>query len=514
MGVDARHPLYLENEADWELMRHTYRGQRIVKEQGVRYLPATSGMIEDGMENTSSPGFRAYDAYRQRARVPDFVREAVEAAIGVLHNKPPVIELPEALEPMRESATLRKESLEVLLRRINEGQLICGRIGLLVDFPANTREDDPELDGSDVVLTEGPLPEPVVPYVAVYECEKIINWDEGYRDGLGVDTLNLVALDETEFERTDNFEWQEEQKYRILLISGDDEENVPSGTYQFGVFRDNRTEFTPSVLRTPMFRGNTLDQIPFTIINSKDVVPEPEEPPLLGLADLVISIYRQDADYKQSLFMQGQDTLVIIGGNTEDEELRVGANGRIDVPSGSGNDAKFIGVDSKGLEEQRQSIENDKNEARSKAGQLMDTVSRERESGEALNIRVAARTASLKQLALAGAFGLQQALRHAAMWVGADPEQVVVTPNLDFVDESFKPADLVQLMSAKAMGAPISLQTVHSWMREKDVTQKEFEDELQEIEEETELAIGSSREDDLPEEEEEDGEGDPAREEE
>ena len=355
MGVDAKHPLYTEMLPDWELMRHTYRGERTIKEQGFRYLDPTPGMIQDGIENTNQAGFKAYKAYRNRAYVPDLVREAVEAAIGVMHQKPPVIELPAAMEPMREMATLRHESLEVLLRRINESQLICGRLGLLVDFPTNTRIDDPELEGSIEVTTPALQNRDfITPYIAMYECEKLINWDQGYRDGLGIDTLNFIALDESEAERTDNFEWKDEKKYRILIL-GDAETNVQTAQYKFAVFRDNDTEFDETRLQVPMFRGNILDEIPFTVINSKDVVADPDDAPLIGLARLVLSIYRQDADYKQSLYLQGQDTLVIIGGNENpNEETRIGAGGKLEIPIGG--DAKYIGVDSKGLEEQRQSL--------------------------------------------------------------------------------------------------------------------------------------------------------------
>ena len=99
MAVDSKHPLYSEFLADWEQLRDCYRGERIVKEAGTRYLPATSGMESDGMETTTSPGFKAYVAYRTRARYPDFVKEAVESMLGVMHNKPPQIELPAKMEP-------------------------------------------------------------------------------------------------------------------------------------------------------------------------------------------------------------------------------------------------------------------------------------------------------------------------------------------------------------------------------------------------------------------------------
>lgn len=486
MTVDARHPEYVEFQVDWKTMRDTYRGERIVKEAATLYLPPTSGMIQDGMSGTNAPGFRAYLAYKMRSHFPDMVREAVEAAIGVMHQKPPVIQLPAAMEPLRERATLRRESLEVLLRRINTEQLITGRLGLLVDFPTVTRTTE---DVTSLANAEFPLP-----YIAMYSAEKIVNWDYGYRDGIGLETLNFVSLDESQLERQSDFSWQQENKYRVLML-GETDVNELTGTYRVGVFRDQSLQFSEEAMFAPLYRGEPADFIPFTIINSKDVVPAPDDPPLLGLASLVLSIYRQDADYKQTLFMQGQDTLVTIGSN-EDEEIRAGAGARLAIPMGG--DAKFIGVSSSGLSEQRLALEKDFNRAGSKAGQLMDTVSRERESGEALNIRVAARTASLKQIALAGAYGLQQSLRHIAKWIGADPDEVIVTPNLDFVSEGFNSEFFVKLIAAKNAGLPLSLESIHTLMQEKDFTSFDFDEELAKIEEEGEgLSFGSQNPEDL-----------------
>ena len=310
----------------------------MVKERGTLYLPPTSGMVADGMDNAGQPGWKAYDAYRKRSSFPDVVKEAVSGNIGVMEHKPPVIELPAALEPMRELATLRGESLEMLLRRINEEQLITGRLGLLLDIP--------KIEFRDRVL----------PYVAVYKAEHVINWDEGRRDGITVDNLNFVSLDESQFERQSNFSWDFERKFRVLIL-GDAEANEPKGqgTYSAAVFRaDSNGQFNKSELVEPSIRGRVLDKIPFVFINSKDVVPEPEEPPLLGLARRALTIYRGEADYRQALFMQGQDTLVVMGasgGPNGEAEFRVGANATINLPI-NGN-AKYIGVDSKGLPEMR-----------------------------------------------------------------------------------------------------------------------------------------------------------------
>jgi hypothetical protein len=134
MGIDNKHPQYSEFILDWLTMRDTYRGERIVKEKGELYLPPTAGMQADGML-TKQPGRQAYDSYKLRAVYHDFVSDAVEAMIGMMHSKPPTIELPKALEPMMERATINGEGLAHLLRRINEQQLITGRLGLLLDLP-------------------------------------------------------------------------------------------------------------------------------------------------------------------------------------------------------------------------------------------------------------------------------------------------------------------------------------------------------------------------------------------
>jgi len=179
--------------------------------------------------------------------------------------------------------------------------------------------------------------------------------------------------------------------------------------------------------------------------------------------------------------MQGQDTLVVIGG-VEDEEYRVGANASIMVPNGG--DAKFIGVDSRGLPEMRQAVTNDKDEANQKGGQLLDSVSRARESEDSLKIRVSARTASLNQIVDVGAFGLKQSLQMAAVWMGEDPEKVIVEPNKDFADNELSSKTLVEWMTARALGAPISKRTIHDRMRDHDLTDLEFEEELAELEKE------------------------------
>ena len=154
-------------------------------------------------------------------------------------------------------------------------------------------------------------------------------------------------------------------------------------------------------------------------------------------------------------------------------------------------------MSSDGLEEQRLALQNDRVDAMRKSGQMLDDTSREKESGEALTVRVAAKTATLNQLAITGAFGFERALKIGAAWMGANPDEVSVTPNLDFVDDTLSARELVEFMTAKATGGPISLRTVHKNMSDKGVTDMSFEDEIKAIEEEKSFDLLPSLDDDL-----------------
>jgi hypothetical protein len=470
------HPSYAALLEDWQQLTDTYSGERVVKSKGTVYLPATSGMLAGGMENANQAGAREYDAYKKRAVFHDLVRQAVEGMVGILHREPPNIELPEKLEPLRDNATVNGESLDTLLRRINEAQFLHGRYALLLEPDS----------GADV---NG------LPYIAPYEATSVINWDDGIRQQ-GKQKLEMVVLDESAYVRTEDFTWEVKYKYRVLVLNSE-RNNLPldlpaQGTYLAGVQDDALNSLSSINYIEPQIGGVSLNEIPFVFINTNDLVPEPDLPPLLGLSNLALAIYRGEADYRQTLFMQGQDTLVVIGDESE-EELAVGANAMIKLPAGG--DAKYIGVNSNGLKEMKEAIANDKLQASEQGARLMDFGENNRQSGEALKIRVAAKTASLTSIAQTGAEGLQRILRKAAEWVGADPEQVIVTPNLKFADEELTGKQAMEWMQAKVMGAPISSRSIHRLMQERGVTEYDYEEELDEIDSE---GAGLETQNDLP----------------
>lgn len=477
MALDSVHPRYAEMAPEWVRLRDFTKGERAVKAKGETYLPATKGMKLDGMGSTASGksklGQEVYDAYKLRAVFPEYIADALEIFMGMLHNKSPVIELPKQLEYLRERATELNEPLEILLQRINLEQLTTGRLGLLLDLPKNPDPLNPE------------------PFIALYIAEAIRNWDATAINEERAD-INLVILDESGYEMNSNFEWTTKSKYRVLQMNKQFSETgaLLSSTYLCGAFSvsgGGTPTFDPTNMLSPSLRGKVLDSIPFVFINSKDINPDPDEPPLNPLAKLCEAIYRGEADYRQNLFMQGQDTLVIIGdrakppaadGKGEDEPLRTGAGSRIELEASPGADAKYIGVNSQGLTEQRYALENDRKRGESKSGQLIDAAKGDKESGTALRTRVGAQTATLNQIAKTGALALQIILKRAAIWLGANPDEVKVTPNLEFADYQMSGQDLTNLMTAKRTGgAPISEESIHRLMVQGNLTTLDYKTE-------------------------------------
>ncbi len=470
MSIDSVHPEYSDFIDSWVSMRDFYKGERVVKSKRTTYLPPTKGMLEDGMY-PGQLGYSVYDAYLKRSLFPDVVKIGIETYLGLMHKKDAIIELPSRMEPLRESATLYGESLQMILRRINEEQLVTGRAGLLLDLPQSVVNTEP------------------IPYITIYSAENITNWDDGSVETGSID-LNLVVLKESGYIRENSFDWKFIDKFRVLQL-GSFLENEKEGAsvYSVGTFSNfnSSLQFNESEMITPQLRGAYLDKIPFVFVNSKDIVSSPDEPPLFGLGRLALAIYRGEADYRQNLFAQGQDTLVIKGAiqNVDSDSqgpVRLGVGSLIKLDETG--DAKFIGVSSGGLPEMRLSLENDYKRAETKAGQLIANNSGV-ESSVTLRTRIESQTATLNQIAITGANALEKILKTCAEWMGLNPSEVSVQPNLEFTsDYEATGLDLMNLKTFQIQGGPISDRSLHAVMKDRGITKMEYDDELKEIEKE------------------------------
>src|ERR1035437_1613256 len=475
-ALSSKNPFFIQRELDWVLMRDAYGGERYIKEKGQEYLPATSAHVNDGMQ-FGQAGWSAYQAYRQRAVYHELVKPSLMAMLGVMHRRAPTIDLPAKLEKMRDSATFNGESLNWLLAKINEQQMLMGRYGLMLD------------------VANGAAPD-ALPYIIGYNAESIINWDTSkVGDDQGKRFIQLVVLNETDYERRAGLAWAQIMRFRVLARAGDvrDIWDTPAQDDEYIAAEVRQTkDATVGDFAAPTIAGKTLKGVPFVFVGPRDLAPEPDVPVLMPMARIGLAIYRTEADYRQALFMQGQDMLVVIGQQADSNagQTKVGAFGSIDLPIGGS--AQYIGAESGGINELASSIQNDLKRAAQLGAQLLTERGNEAESGDALSIRVASRTATLTTVAQTGGAALERILKMAAEWVGADPAEVKVTPNLDFAELIVQAQDSVYLLTAKKLGLPLSTESIHGWCERSGFTDMTYEEEKAALDKEPPSAIGGT----------------------
>jgi hypothetical protein len=452
--VVQTHPEYRCRHDDYVRIDDCLEGERWIKEKGEQYLPKTSAQKDSDTNNN------AYNAYKTRAIFYNYPKDTADAALGMMHREPASFELPTEMERLTKQSGPDGVPLEDALQDINEGQIKFGRYGLLVDVP------DME------------APESV--HIIKYLGPSIINWKtEVFR---GLIRLRMVMLNESGYEIQQGGSHVWVDRYRMCAL--DSEGNYWTKVMESEEIQsvDTNTFDPPPDAVFPMYRGNTINFVPFTFINVSNLTPQPQVSPILDICDLSIAIYRKEADYGQAQFMQGQATPWSTGVSEDDRPSILGATTMMH----SGNPEAqfgFMEVSGDGLNGMKEAIDEVKAQAIGKGVALVETG--QRESGKALSIRTSSKTSILKTIAITGAQGLTQALEQGAVWMGVDwdDEANQIKPNMDFVDEDVTdiPGEFLKLIQAKNMGAPISTESVHQWAAKKELTSMTFDVEQEAI---------------------------------
>lgn len=421
--IEIRHPLYDEFLPSWTLMRDAFGGEEDIKSKGETYLPTKTGIEALALKDPARAA-KAYNSYKLRAEFPDLVALTVRGAVGTMLDKAAVIELPSELELLREKATRDGLTLEALHRRIATEVMLTGRYGVLPGIG---------LDG--------------VPYLAGYVAESIINWDQDDNN-----VADFVVLDESGFvrDRATNA-WDTVERYRECFVE--------DGRYGARVWEKGEKGWEAGeVVEAADRKRRPLAFLPFVFISTSDLTPEPDDVPLYGLAKLAVRIYRMDADLTTSLHMTSEPTPMVSGYDDPAEAIK---NGKVPQGIGAstlwvlpqGGDGKFLEFNGPGIQKQEDVIQKNYDRAVMFGAQLLSDQGRTQESGEAKRVRLDSQHATLKGIAMTSAAGLEKALKNTAVWVGADPEKVKVTPNLDFFDHDLSGPEMDAVVRGWQAGA-------------------------------------------------------------
>lgn len=443
MAVDNKIKDYVERIDEWQMMRDCARGAQAVAARATLAASASSQAylpVPSGFRTQPDGGAAMFAAYAMRAQFPDLLAPTLRGMVGVIHRVEAQIEGLEEGKPLAylwERATLDGLPLEAMHRRITAEVLLMGRYGLLTDVPEN---------GGD-------------PYLAGYSAESLINWSE-QRD--------FFVLDESGSERQ-KFEWVDFNRYRVLELI--------NGAYSVEIYEGQGSATGKGAVEPTAKGGAKIPEIPFVVIGPRDLAVRPDEPPLIGVARSSLALYRLDADYRHQLYSTGQETAVVING---DAPSAVGSGVIVTLKGEQGltPDFKYAGPSGKGIDAHRVAIQDERTNAVASGSSLFDNEQGQGESGEARKLRLGAQRATLTSVALASAAGLEKALRYAAMFVGQNADEIVVKPNLQFVDQVMNPLDAANLVKVWQAGA-ISKLTLYENLQRGEVASSErtFEEE-------------------------------------
>lgn len=272
----------------YEIIQDALAGEETIKSKTSKYLPM--------------PGFcnsvtdKRYTAYITRAVYYNVILPTLEALVGQIFLRPPLVKLPQLLASMEENINGEGLTLPLLVRKAANHVLPFGRGGFLTDFPTVDRD-----------LTLADLESGLYnPFITFYEPWAINNW-------LVQKVGNQKKL--TFLVLTEMYEERENNTYAIVLKKSHRVYNLLNDICTVQVFKEGK-EASP-VMTLKDNKGQPLTEIPFEFIGSENNDPEIDYPPFYNLATLNIAHYRNSADYEESVFLVGQPTPVY-SGLTED----------------------------------------------------------------------------------------------------------------------------------------------------------------------------------------------------
>lgn len=386
--ITAQRQEYSDSLPDWLLVRDTLRGETHIKSEGTKYLPKTSGQIYAEQDDPLN-GPKQYAAYKQRAEFYDSTQSAYRAMVAMAHASEPEIELPAAMEFIKDRATKDGMPLEELAKRITREQLTSGRCPLVVD------SDDEDTND---------------PYILHYMAEALPNW-------MGRRRYVFKLAREVEGEKGE----VGHQTYYIEMIAAE------GGYIQVQWEQQKDEEFVP--VNEVFIEG--FSQIPVVVAGSVDITDEIDETPLLPMAKACIASYQMSADYRHALFMCGQPTGYSIGTQESERPKATGSAAWINIENPQAK-LGYLEFSGSGVSAMRQAIKDKKDEADTYGVKL--TGAGAGEAAETLKVRMMSQQATLKSVVKAGGEAIEKCLKMMAEWMGLNPDEVSYTPNMDFAD--------------------------------------------------------------------------------
>lgn len=402
--MDAR---YRQFESLWDFSQDCFDGEQALKTGGriTQYLPPTE-------QQRRHPD--RYAEYVSHAIYENNYKPAIMAAVGLMQARAPSIQLeskrgernivaPDEIRAMIENGNLYDDGFSGLKIRLNTGQMLHGRYGMLLDVYTDENGESPRF-----CVTEYPAPSILDGglFRRTPDAQPELKWA-------------LLAEDARVFDR-DAKTWKTVRGYRVV---GLDEEGF---YYQASIAREQWKSFDldrPShpELRYPTFRGQRFRLVPLTVVNTNRLgVTTWTEPPLLDLARLGIHSMRVHADLRSGQRHCANPTLVVTG--EKRRSLLLGAGNALFFPNKDAG-AEYLQPNGAGFDSMLDTISDLRaQQDRFSVLTVLDGAGANA-SGKAMEVRMGVGTADIAIIDKTSAKGLEEQLVWACWWAGMTREQ-------------------------------------------------------------------------------------------
>lgn len=409
MPVTDNHPEYSAWSDEWRKCRAAAQGEKAVK--------ALSGVLPVDFKDTEKA---RYAAYLNRAYFLGVTGRTKDGMIGMVYRKDAINELPDAMQPLLENFDGAGNSIDQCGKTLLAGRLETSRHLLLVDYPAV----DAGLD-RDTEQRAG-----ILPHVALYPTESLINWRYGVVNGRR--ELVLAVLQEQKNVAPDEFGHECEAEYRVLRLR--------ETGYTQQMYDDKGKPVDDEV--TPKANFEALNRIPL------HGVRDLEEPPLSPIATVNIAHFRNIADLEDSAYVVGCPMLnVDVGETSLDEWKEHNPDG---VAFGSrkglvtrGGQLQMVQARENNLARQ---IKQDKEGEMVMLGAQLIQRGGQAETAEAARLRAGTESSVLDRIVNDLSEDIEAALEDCARFMRIDPELVNYKLNTDFFESGLSPQALMAVI--------------------------------------------------------------------
>lgn len=502
------HRELIENLPYYQVVDDCLKGELVIKWRRERYLPRAS------RSDRSPEANDRYNTILADAVYYNVVAAHTEFMTGQVFMRPPGIELPDQLEPIRENVDGTGLSIEQLARQLVWDLVAFSRFGLFVDYPAREGGTTAwEVENGEVY-----------PLITAYRPWQIANWRTEIRHGKEI--LVLVVLQELGSTTQDGFDHIDYSRVRVLELKDDiyqvsvyqsdqlselSKFGRPDYNYfdsRVGSLQNNNRYYTDYLSSYPAnfladFRtkarytlvdrftptnsnGETFGYIPFSFGGARFNTPGVERPTMFDIASVNLGLYRDSSLNQQMLRYTGSGTPWFSGLNKQwirqvmGGKLALGSTAAIKLPTG-GSAGMLQGVANSSI---REAMQDKWNYMAALGARVLTGSQAKQKSATEFSLETSEFNSGLALIARNVGKALTKALEFAGDFVGvAETEEPRVDLLTDYGMDRLSPQQRHQLM-AEVQGGMLSWNEARDKLSEAGIATLDAEEARRQIEEE------------------------------